>query len=151
MYLYIETIFYIGDDNVISKKRHSSKVETLDMNDDEENGFFEGDVDFGKALVSFNFSAASLDNKISLKEDTIKSITTCETKTDIFSSSPRGLTPAVDGETYSIKRGYQFRPSTIRKLNEIKAKHPDLNIYLNTIIDDAINYYYNYIFSKKNN
>nr|WP_243428101.1 hypothetical protein [Clostridium rhizosphaerae] len=121
------------------------------MNDDDENGFFEGNVDFGKALVSFNFDAPSLDSKAFFKEQPVKASSTSETKANIFSSSPRGLTPAVDGETYSIKRGYQFRPSTIRKLNEIKAKHSDLNIYLNTIIDDAINYYYNYIFSEKNN
>lgn len=134
-----------------SKIKSASVVESLDIIDDEENCFFEGDVDFGKALVSFNFGAANLDNKTSLEEKPIKTSNTCETKTNIFSSSPRGLTPAIDGETYSIKRGYQFKPSTIRKLHEIKAKHPDLNIYLNTIIDDAINYYYNYIFSKKNN
>ena len=44
---------------------------------------------------------------------------------------------------------YPFRPSTLRKLSELKAKHPDVNVYLNTIIVEAINYYYDTIFSEK--
>ena len=76
-----------------SKIKSASVVESLDIIDDEENCFFEGDVDFGKALVSFNFGAANSDNKTSLKENTIKASNTCEAKTNIFSFSPRGLTP----------------------------------------------------------
>lgn len=53
-----------------------------------------------------------------------------------------GLTPPILGEHFTIKRGYKMRPSTLRKLLEMKATHEDVNIYLSTILDDAINYYY---------
>ena len=59
-----------------------------------------------------------------------------------------GATAPRDGEAFSIKRGYQFRPSTIRKLNEIKAKSDNINTYFNEIIDTAICYYYDAVFNK---
>ena len=55
----------------------------------------------------------------------------------------------VDGEAFTIKRGYKMRPSTLRKLHEIRANHKDVNVYMNTIIDEAINFYYNYFFNNK--
>ncbi|WP_270567370.1 hypothetical protein [Clostridium beijerinckii] len=58
---------------------------------------------------------------------------------------PNGATPAIDGETPSIKRSYTLRSSTIRKINELKSIHPDLNICVSTIVDIAINYYHNHI------
>lgn len=59
-----------------------------------------------------------------------------------------GATAPRDGEAFSIKRGYQFRPSTIRKLNEIKAKSDNINTYFNEIIDTAICYYYDAVVFK---
>ncbi|MEQ8198280.1 MAG: hypothetical protein ABRQ27_09785 [Clostridiaceae bacterium] len=44
-----------------------------------------------------------------------------------------------------MKRTYAFTKSTIRKLNELKARHPDVNAYLSTILDEAINYYYEHV------
>lgn len=64
--------------------------------------------------------------------------------------TPKGITPPIAGEVFDIKRGYTFRKSTVRKLNELKAAHPDVNVYLSTIIDDAINHYYNYVFGSNN-
>lgn len=64
--------------------------------------------------------------------------------------APNGITPPIDGEHFDIKRGYTFRKSTIRKLNELKAAHPDVNVYLSTIIDEAINHYFNYMFADIN-
>ena len=60
-----------------------------------------------------------------------------------------GATPAIDGESFKITRGFTFRVSTIRKLNELKAFHPDENAYLSTIIDNALCHYYDYIFKEK--
>ncbi|NRT75142.1 hypothetical protein [Clostridium beijerinckii] len=58
---------------------------------------------------------------------------------------PNGATPAIDGEIPNIKRSYTLRSSTIRKINELKSIHPDLNICVSTIVDIAINYYHNHI------
>jgi hypothetical protein len=66
-----------------------------------------------------------------------------------FHISQRGSTPPVDGEAFTLKRCYQFRPSTLRKLNELKAQHSEVNVYLNTIIDDAITHYHEHIFSRR--
>jgi hypothetical protein len=59
--------------------------------------------------------------------------------------TPNGITPPIDGEPFDIKRTYALRKSTIRKLNELKAAHPDVNVYLSTILDAAITHYYNLI------
>jgi hypothetical protein len=42
-----------------------------------------------------------------------------------------------------------MRPSTVRKLNALKAEHPDVNVLLNTIVDMAVSHYNNYIFCEK--
>lgn len=54
-------------------------------------------------------------------------------------------TPSVEGESYTIGRYYKLRYSTAKMLNEIKAAHPDVNVYMNTIVDEAIRYYYSSI------
>ena len=66
-----------------------------------------------------------------------------------FEECINGTTPPINGEYFTVKRGYKLRPSTVRRLHEIKAGHKDLNIYMNTIIDKAINHYYEEIFLKQ--
>ena len=51
---------------------------------------------------------------------------------------PNGAAPAIDGETPTIKRSYTLRSSTIRKINELKSIHPDINVCVSTIVDIAI-------------
>ena len=63
-------------------------------------------------------------------------------------SEPNGITPPIDGEYFVIKKGFTFRRSTVRKLNELKSTHPVINVYLNTIIDEAVCHYYEYIFKE---
>ena len=67
---------------------------------------------------------------------------------EIYEGNFNGTTPPIDGEYFTIKRGYKLRPSTVRRLHEIKAGHSDINIYMNTIIDKAINHYYEEVFLK---
>ena len=67
---------------------------------------------------------------------------------EILEGNFHGTTPPIDGEYFTIKRGYKLRPSTVRRLHEIKAGHSDINIYMNTIIDKAINHYYEEVFLK---
>ena len=61
---------------------------------------------------------------------------------------PNGITPPIDGEFFEVRRSYSFRKSTLIKLNQIKGTSPDYNIYMNTIIDSAICFYYDYIIKK---
>lgn len=44
-----------------------------------------------------------------------------------------------------------LRASTVRKINELKSIHPDLNTYVSTIVDLAIAHYYNYIVNEGGN
>ncbi|NFO28835.1 hypothetical protein FDB41_10555 [Clostridium botulinum] len=56
-----------------------------------------------------------------------------------------GSTPPIDGEVANIKRSYTLRKSTVRKINELKSIHPDINVCVSTIVDIAIAYYHEYI------
>jgi len=113
----------------------------------EENGF--STVVTGTNLSSFSFS----DGKIEAlpPEDLKRAPSPGSTNTKDLPdnrkgrSCPNGITPPVDGEAFDMKRTYAFRKSTIRKLNELKARHPDVNAYLSTILDEAINYYYEHV------
>ncbi|NOW83966.1 hypothetical protein B0H39_001847 [Clostridium beijerinckii] len=58
---------------------------------------------------------------------------------------PNGAAPAIDGETPNIKRSYTLRSSTIRKINELKSIHPNINVCVSTIVDIAIEHYHNHI------
>lgn len=60
-------------------------------------------------------------------------------------SVANGMAPPIDGEFLDTKRTYMLRASTVRKINELKSIHPDLNTYVSTIVDLAIVHYYNYI------
>ena len=136
------------------KKKNYANVESLDAEDFDDDGFSEGEINLGKAISSFSFEA--LKEEQSTNAPTAPSIDINKPAASSpmvlsFRKPQRGATPAVDGELFTMKRCYQFRPSTIRKLNELKASHSDVNAYLNTIIDEAISYYYDYVFSSKSN
>ena len=61
---------------------------------------------------------------------------------------PKVPAPSLIEECFNIKRTYKIRESTARMLNEIKAVHPDVNVYMNTIVDAALRHYYDFIFMK---
>lgn len=66
-------------------------------------------------------------------------------------SAANGMAPPIDGEFLDTKRTYMLRSSTVRKINELKSIHPDLNTYVSTIVDLAIAHYYNYIVKEGGN
>ena len=121
----------------------------------------------GKVIGTMSFGSGPLSNNTIIPEEDLKIIKATEA-TDAMAAtklleeqkqalidnrlntgtSTKGLTPLIDGEPLTIKRSYQFRDSTLRKLTLLKANHPDINIYINTILDAAINNYYDYIFNK---
>jgi hypothetical protein len=67
----------------------------------------------------------------------------------VLRSQPFGITPPINGEYFDVRRSFSFRESTVRMLNELKAAHPDINVYLNSIVDKAICHYHEYIFKEK--
>ena len=63
-------------------------------------------------------------------------------------SIANGLTPPIDGEKLEYKRCYMLRFSTLKKLEQIKAMHPDI-IYISSIVDMAINHYFHCLFDNE--
>lgn len=138
--------------SISRKNKNSSDVELLDVCDIDDEGFIEGDINTGKVLSSFSFGmdAAPSDNKASATQAPAqsKSNELFSLQNQPYSSAPRDLTPPINGENFTVKRSYAMRPSTVRKLNALKAEHPDVNVLFNTIVDMAISHYYNYIFNE---
>ncbi|MGG7177184.1 hypothetical protein ACQPU1_06320 [Clostridium paraputrificum] len=56
-----------------------------------------------------------------------------------------GAAPSINGETPNLKRTYLLRTTTIKKLNELKAIHSDTTTCVSTIVDVAIEHYYDCI------
>ena len=141
------------------KSKTNSKNFTLDKDDlcyeevVEENGF----CDFlpaGKPVAMFSFNNDTVpEDKPMIKELPVEIaapvtpldfIDTRTLRTEAF-----GKTPSINGESFERTRTFMFRRSTIRILNQLKAEDPDENIYLSSIIDNAILHYADYIFNKK--
>ena len=59
-----------------------------------------------------------------------------------------GVTPPIDGEKLEYKRCYMLRFSTLKKLEQIKAMHPDI-VYVSSIVDIAINHYFHCLCDKE--
>lgn len=91
----------------------------------------------GILVSSFNFTEDAVSPKENLEDNR-------KTKTATVVA-----TPSVEGEAYTIGRFYKLRYSTAKMLNEIKAAHPDVNVYMNTIVDEAIRYYYSFLFKNE--
>ena len=131
------------------------------------NGFTDCEpLDDGIEIKSFSFSHQD-DNLMDNTQNIIKNFEFTKSNSSNTKDDPRfknnqtsslpqiqkirGLTPAVNGESFSVKRCYQFRPSTLKKLNQLKGECDNFNIYLNEIIDQAICHYHDYVFDEKNN
>jgi len=56
-----------------------------------------------------------------------------------------GAAPLIKGEIPDVKRTYMLRASTVRKLNELKSIHPNINVCVSTIVDLALDHYYKHI------
>jgi len=117
----------------------NEEIERLDVHEDEPYDCFEENIQ-GKLLKGFsihirNIPAMNISNVNTKSKDPIIDN---RKNTGVVN----GITPPVDGEAFTIKRTYLFRKSTIRKLNQLKANSEDINIYLNTIVDAAINHYF---------
>ena len=113
------------------------------MSDIEELAFEEEDMEDGfidslpgKTVATFTFDTAA----------NVKEVDNRRSSGKLF-----GVTPAVEGEDFLLMRTYKFRKSTLHKLNELKALSQDENIYLSTIVDEAIINYYKYIKEKLGN
>ena len=99
--------------------------------------------DIEKVLPSFQNNTTSSNVK------TATNISNNNKSKDLFDnrtiSVANGAAPILDGETPDVKRTYTLRASTVRKVNELKSIHPDINACVSTIVDRALDHYYKYI------
>lgn len=142
-----------------AKKLIISKDDLGYTEEEEINGICE--VPPGTTIAQFNFSNPLTESNFTILES--KKVE--EKKSDVIvnsinlsshivdnrtlKTSANGITPPVDGEYFDVSRTFKFRKSTIKMLNELKAAHPDINIYLSSIVDNALRHYYSYIFGEK--
>lgn len=107
-----------GADKLGTRKSSTSNVENLDMCVAEDEGFIEGNVSFGKSIASFSFGTVSnepVNNKQQAKASeqhhslSNKSIVSVMSGIQFYSTNPKGQAPLIDGESFTIKRCYQFR------------------------------------------
>ncbi|MFW2501732.1 hypothetical protein [Clostridium diolis] len=124
-------------------KRKENELPKNDFAPDENEeiiGFTPEPVISGKCISSFSFDddeAASTQN--------VKASNSNILADNRKVSLANGMAPPIDGEFLDTKRTYMLRSSTVRKVNELKSRHPDLNTYVSTIVDMAIAHYYNYM------
>ena len=102
--------------------------------------------EYPKANTQINTTSISNSNTQNTIINSIEIKNTLSSTRNIFDNRktplPNGAAPAIDGETPTIKRSYTLRSSTIRKINELKSIHTDINICVSTIVDIAIDHYH---------
>jgi hypothetical protein len=130
--------------------------------DVEENGFIEGELDFSKysSVATFSFVSDNTEPNatkyqkqnpevLPIAQNEIKEVEPYELVDNRkLQAQPNGITPPVDGEYFEVSRTFKFRRSTVRMLNRLKAEHEDENVYLSSIVDDGIRYYYGWVFRR---
>ncbi|NFG22564.1 hypothetical protein FDF11_16065 [Clostridium botulinum] len=112
-------------------------------NIDDNNLIIETKKEVNKKIESSSNNSDNKTNNNTLKNNNLSS------NTLLFDNRntpiPNGSTPPIDGEAANIKRSYTLRKSTVRKINELKSIHPDINVCVSTIVDMAIDYYHEHI------
>lgn len=127
-------------------KAAEENIFSFDCNDEDENGFSEGDEPVGDVVVSFSFGGDASETKAEVCEEPKAPEKLIDNRT--LQKQPYGITPPVDGERFEVKRTFMFRRSTVRMLNKLKAEHEDENVYLSSILDEAVRRYYEFVFLK---
>ena len=116
-----------------------------------------GDIK-GNLVQGFSFTSEPVNfapvavTKVTPQKPKVEKSKTKNNNTDVLDmrklSIVNGLTPPIDGEKLEYKRCYMLRFSTLKKLEQIKAMHPDI-VYVSSIVDMAINHYFDCIHSIK--
>ncbi|WP_315115799.1 hypothetical protein [Clostridium intestinale] len=126
----------------ITKEENEETIEYIGLKEDEE---IDGEVI--KVLIS-----SSYENKVSNTVDDKNLISKSEEKKVLIKRKGKRKTPAVDGEGYDVRRTYQLRKSTVGMLNKLIGMNQNIDIHMNTIVDNAIREaYFRALLREKNN
>jgi hypothetical protein len=135
--------FIMGRRKKVSKD--AGEIFSFDCDEEEDNGFSENVEQLGNVITSFSFSQDVVEKKTELHDNTQVPEQLIDNRT--LQKQPYGITPPVDGEHFEVRRTFVFRRSTVRMLNKLKAEHEDENVYLSSIVDEAIRHYFEFIFN----
>ncbi|WP_286907206.1 hypothetical protein [Clostridium sp. UBA1652] len=126
----------------ITKEENEETIEYIGLKEDEE---IDGEVI--KVLIS-----SSYENKVSNTVDDKSLINKSEEKKALIKRKGKRKTPEVDGEGYDVRRTYQLRKSTVGMLNKLIGMNQNIDIHMNTIVDNAIREaYFRALLREKNN
>jgi hypothetical protein len=151
-------VFKMVKSKAISRNNKIAVEDLSCMEEYEEAG--SGDLPSGAVVASFSFhDDAEAENKVTapaplpvqppaLPAQFPDHLQAAITDNRTLRSEPNGITPPIDGEYFSLRRTFAFRPSTVRLLNELKTLDPDINVYLSTIVDKALWHYYKHCINK---
>jgi hypothetical protein len=136
MYIYL---YYVKGGVILGRKKAAFDfIERVDAEEEVEDGFSEDVQITGTVLTSFSFiqepEPLPIESKVEIPEKLIDNRK--------FQTQAYGITPPVDGEFFEVKRTFMFRRSTVRMLNKLKAEHENENVYLSSIVDEVIRFYY---------
>ena len=112
----------------ITKEESEETIEYIGLKEDEE---IDGEVI--KVLIS-----SSYENKVYNTVDDKNLINKSEKKKALIKRKGKRKTPEVDGEGYDVRRTYQLRKSTVGMLNKLIGMNQNIDIHMNTIVDNAI-------------
>jgi hypothetical protein len=131
--------FHDSSENIISEKHDSNTSSatadnTIDLN-------ISSNSKDNASTTSSSDNNILINNNVSLND---KDTLTDNRKAPIAN----GMAPPINGEYPNVKRTYILRASTVRKINELKSIHPEINTYVSTIVDIAIAHYYNHIINE---
>ena len=59
-----------------------------------------------------------------------------------------GIQKLIENNEERLTKTYVIKASTVRMINELRAAHPNINVRISTIVDDAIRHYYEHIKEK---
>ena len=142
-------------------------IESTYEDDDEINDCFSFDESTppGNQIASFSFGSSDNnpipEKTITKRQETkIQSTITPATAKEITKEKihdnrnnkfANGITPPINNESLNIRRTYLLRASTIKKINQLVAYDDDINVYVSTIVDKAINFYYDSVINQTTN
>ncbi|MDU4848485.1 hypothetical protein [Clostridium sp.] len=149
------------------KKNDEIPKSDFEVNESQDLLSFDSNENLGECIASFSFGNSSYSDidissnhssinntekeTLLIKSNTekITNISNNNKSQDLFDNRTtpiaNGAAPLIEGEVPDIKRTYMLRNSTVRKLNELKTIHPDINVCVSTIVDIALAHYYKYI------
>ncbi len=60
-----------------------------------------------------------------------------------------GIYKLIDNNEEKVRKTYIIKASTVKMLNELKVNHPNVNVRISKLVDEAIRHYYEHMKEKE--